>query len=459
MINRSIDFVIEVCQAQVLKSGLKEFEGVSTDTRTIQPNELFIPLVGPLFNGHAFIHVAIDKGASVILVSESIDLPNNTNVTILLVQDTLIALQKLAKAYLDDVNPKKIAVTGSTGKSSTKEIIYAVLKERYKTFKNKGNYNNHIGLPLTILDMPEDTEILVIEMGMNHSGEIRTLCQIVNPDDAVITNIGDSHIEYFGSRKGILAAKLEIVEGFSEGNTLWVNGEDELLGTLSFDGFQVLAVGYKSQISFTDYQATSYTTSEFMLHVGDLVLPVAMPLVGIHNASNALFAVAVALKYGLSYEEILRGISQVSSLKMRLQIKEAHGLILVDDTYNASPDSLLSALSVLLELRAKRYILVFADILELGDLSESLHQQLGLNVDALMLDRVFAYGDQSIHFTGALTHTVNAHYDHLEQVVDALYQELKPGDAVLFKGSRSMHVDEVLNQVMERGIGHVFGRS
>lgn len=458
MINKSVDFVIKACEAVVLKSGKDDFKGVSTDTRTIQMNELFIPLVGPLFNGHAFIQVAIDKGASVILVSETIDLPVEEGVTILFVKDTLIALQQLAKAYLDEVNPKRVAVTGSTGKSSTKEIVYAVLKERYKTFKNKGNYNNHIGLPLTLLDMPEDTEILVIEMGMNHAGEIRTLCEIVKPDDAIITNIGDSHIEFFGSRQGILNAKLEIVEGFSEGNTLWVNGEDELLSALHFQQFPVEAVGKNALISFSDYKATSFTASEFNVHIGESTFSVQMPLLGIHNASNALFAVAVALKYGLTQAEIMRGISQVSSLKMRLQITEAHGLILLDDTYNASPDSLISGLNVLLELQAKRYILVFADILELGDLSQSLHQQLGQKVDRLSLDQVYAYGDQSVYLTQELAQTASAHYEDLDMISEALYKELLPGDAVLFKGSRGMHVDEVLNQVIERGISHVFAK-
>ncbi len=458
MIKRTVDFVVKTCGAEVIAEGEQIFQGVSTDSRTIQPGELFVALVGPLFNGHNFVQIAMEKGSHVVIVSERQIGEIPADVTVLWVEDTLVALQQLAKAYLDQVNPIRIAVTGSTGKSSTKEIVHAVMSQKYRTFKNKGNLNNHIGLPLTVLHMPENTQVLVIEMGMNHYGEIRTLCDIIKPNDAIITNIGDSHIEFFGSREGILKSKMEITEAFDHTNTLWLNGEDPLLRPLTSDNYTVVSVGQGTPYFYDTYKATSLSTSQFQLFADGEVMEILMPLIGKHNASNALLAVAVARKYGLTLREIKRGLESVETLKMRLQVNQIHGLILVDDTYNASPDSVVSALDVLLELPAKRHILVFADILELGDLSETIHKQLGERVNGLGLSAVFSFGNQSVFFHKSLLSCSAFHFENSAELTRHLLTFLNQGDAVMFKGSRGMHVESVLDQVIERGFEHVVDR-
>lgn len=454
MIRESIDFIIKACNARLLQKQSDFFEGVSTDSRTVTAGQLFIPLVGPLFNGHDFVESAIEKGASVVMVSQGAEIPFPKESTVLFVEDTLIALQLLAKAYLLKRGPKCVAITGSTGKSSTKELVSSVLAQKYKVYKTKGNFNNHIGLPLTILDMPAETEIIVLEMGMNHYGEIRALCEIAPPDEAIITNIGDSHIEYFGSREGILKAKLEITEAFKPNNELIVNGEDGLLKSLKNADYKITAVGSGNSIFFSDYKTVSPFESSFALHMEGEEMSVQLPLIGRHNASNALLAAGVGHKYGLSLREIVTGLESATPLKMRLQVKIHEGMLLIDDTYNASPDSVLSALQTLLDIDVPRHILVFADILELGTASGAIHSQLGETINTLPLTKVYTFGQDSIQLQQKLNRMPAEHFETAEQLAEVLLTEIQQGDAILFKGSRGMKVESVLYKVLERGTEH-----
>lgn len=444
-------FIIEHCDAQLIQKGAETFTGVSTDTRTLQPGQLFIPLVGPHFNGHDFIAEAIARGATAVLISELRSEIFPEEVTVLFVADTLMALQMLAQAYLREVHPRKIAITGSVGKTTTKELIDGVLSEKYKTYKNKGNYNNHIGLPLTLLDMPADTEVLVVEMGMNHEGEIRRLAEMVEPDIAVITNIGDSHIEYFGSREAILKAKMEIAENFTDQQSLFVNGDDALLKGACQTVPVCVSVGTGTAFAVTDYDMTSDFKSRFTVQCDAEMLEVTLALPGRHNASNTLFAVAIGHQLGLTKEAIKSGLEKTKPLPMRLQPKKINNMILIDDTYNASPDSVLSAAQVLISTEATRRILVFADILELGELSDDIHRQLGERLGELKLTKIMCYGPHSKQLINAIDQFSTAHFESADALAEALKSEATAGDAILFKGSRGMHVETVFNALLERG--------
>lgn len=451
MIKSNVDYICKVCKGSLIQLGQSDFCGVSTDSRTLSDGQLFIALVGPTFNGHAFLNDAIEKGAVAVMVSAPPDQDLPDYVSVVLVEDTVSALQDLAEAYLKTVNPKKIAVTGSTGKSSTKELIHAVLSERFKAYKNIGNLNNHIGLPLTILSMPSDTEVLVLEMGMNHYGEIRRLCEIVQPDIGVITNIGDSHIANFGSREGILKSKMEITDYFGQGHLLIVNGRDPLLQGVESSVYQVMQVGQSTDLSYESYSVIDDAHSRFILKTKADSRMIDLPLVGQHNASNALLAVAVAQALNMDLDAIQMGLQNVKPLKMRLNVRRIHDLAIIDDTYNASPDSVLSALDVLLDLKVKRRLLVFADILELGHMSHEIHLNLGQRVSSLGLDYVFAYGEDSQFFHAGLKTENAMHFHDSQALVKDLLAFIRPGDGILFKGSRGMQVDLLCNQVIERG--------
>jgi len=423
--------------------------GVSTDTRTLKPGELFIPLVGERFDGHDYIDAAFDRGAVCVLSQQ----PLSTR-PVITVKDTGEALLTLAGWYRERLGVKVAAITGSSGKTTTKDMTAAVLGSIYKTHKTAGNLNNTVGVPLTLFAAPEGTEAMVIEMGMNHFGEIAQMTAAVKPDAAVITNIGKAHIEYLGSREGILKAKLEIIEGLRPGGVLIYNGDEPLLRDAAAKlQIRTVAFGFGADctVRAEDVQyengVSAFTVSAFGKRFS-----VRLPAVGDHNVADALAAVAVGLEFGVSERQIAEGLAAFKNGNMRQNIFERGGITIIDDTYNANPDSMAAALKVLAGFSDGRRIAVLADMLELGEAAAKEHYETGL-LAAQCCEAILLYGELSYEtLKGALQSPPQIGvrlYHNKEEAAKVLAALARPGDTILFKGSRGMKTEEIMNRFFE----------
>ena len=425
-----------------------EFLGAGNDTRTLQPGQLFVVLQGAR-DGHNFIPAAMDRGAAAVLCSRKVgDYPA------IYVEDPRKALGDIARAELERIGAKVVAVTGSVGKSTTKEMIAAVLSSTFRVAKTPANHNNDIGLPMAILEMPLDTEVAVLEMGMNHFREIAYLSGIAHPDVAVIVNIGTSHIEFLGTQEGIRKAKLEITEGMDPRGMLLLNGDDTLLRYLDQKPPQrITYFGLSEGCDIRGFDVRQEGERLcFRAEAGKLALSVEMDLEGVHFVSDALVAVAVGLKVGVPSEQISQSLSAFRNLSGRQEIFQAKGCTIIKDCYNAGPESMAAALGVLGN-RPGRHIAVLGDMLELGDCSQAEHYKIG-RIAAEKADMVFAYGPYAKRvvdgtITGGMPVSMGrAFLDQLE-LVAALKRTVKPGDVILFKASRGMHLEIALEAFLK----------
>lgn len=425
-----------------------EFLGANNDTRVLQPGQLFIALQGAR-DGHDFIPAAMEKGAAAVLCSRRVgDYPA------IYVEDPRVALGDIAREELKRIGPKVVGVTGSVGKSTTKEMIAAVLEGTYRVSKSPANHNNDIGMPMAILSMPMETEVAVLEMGMNHFREIAYLSGIAHPDVAVIVNIGTSHIEYLGSQEGIRKAKLEITEGMSPRGMLLLNGDDTLLRYL--DRLPQQRITYFGQSEGCDVRGREARQEDgalvFRAEAGKLSLSVRMGLEGLHFVNDALAAVAVGLKLEVPLERIEENLARFQNLSGRQEIFQAKGFTIINDCYNAGPESMAAALGVLGN-RPGRHIAVLGDMLELGDCAQAEHYKIG-RIAAEKADYVFAYGpfakrviDGTI--TGGMPENRCRAYLDRKELVTALKREAKPGDVILFKASHGMHLELALEALLK----------
>src|SRR5690625_1993670 len=368
-------------------------EEVTTDSRNTTSNGLFIPIVGERFDGHTFIEEAVKNGAVAALWQKDRPIPDTvqTSCTFFSVDDTLVALQQLAHAYRKDVNPIVIAITGSNGKTTTKDLTKAVLQTTYKTHATRGNLNNDIGLPLTLLQMPRDTEVVVVEMGMNDFGEIRLLTNIAQPHYAIVTNIGESHIEHLGSREGIRDAKLEIVASLDEDGLLIIDGDEPLL-TESANFRHVRSCSFTSgDLVIENVQIDGKTTT---FTIDDTTYTI--PLLGKHHAKNASFAILVAKQLKIDDAVIKRGLMDVEHSTMRFEMIDGkNNVTIINDAYNASPTSMRAAIEVVKQLTDFQYKgLVLADVLELGTFAAPLHRTIGEKIDH-SIDFVFTRSEEA----------------------------------------------------------------
>ena len=424
------------------------FLGAGNDTRTIQPGQLFVVLQGAR-DGHNFIPAAMNQGAAAVLCSRKVgDYPA------IYVEDPRRALGDIAREELKRIGAKVVAITGSVGKSTTKEMTAAVLSSTYRVAKTPANHNNDIGMPMAILEMPLDTEVAVLEMGMNHFREIAYLSGIAHPDVAVIVNIGTSHIEFLGTQEGIRKAKLEITEGMDPRGMLLLNGDDTLLRYL--DQKPPQRITYFGLSEGCDVQGFDAHQEEqalcFRAEAGRLTMSVRMELEGLHYVSDALAAVAVGLKLGVSSELIAKSLSQFRNLSGRQEIFQAKGCTIIKDCYNAGPESMAAALGVLGN-RPGRHIAVLGDMLELGDCAQAEHYKIG-RIAAEKADLVFAYGPYAERvidgtITGGMPESRGQAYMDQEALVAALKQAVKPGDVILFKASRGMHLEIALEAFLK----------
>lgn len=426
--------------------------GVSTDSRKIRRGELFIPLVGEKFDGHSFIEDAVRAGATAFLTHKDVPVPEG--VFAVRVGDTLEALQNIASFYREKFELKVVAVTGSVGKTSTKEMTASVLGQKYKTLRSTGNYNNQIGLPLTVLSLDSTYDMAVVEMGMSGFNEIRRLSQIVRPDIAVITNIGISHIEKLGSRQNILKAKLEIVDGMPAEGILILNGDDIMLsGVREKIPCRVKFFGLEdgSDIQAYDISSEGEKGIRFRIKLKGDICEMCLPVPGVHNIYNALAAVTVGLELGVSPEAIREGLQLFRPEKMRMNVLHVDGGIrLIDDTYNASPQSVEAALGVLKDLGAgSRKIAVLGDMLELGDWSRKAHRHIGSVIYDNSIDYLVTLGEQAKHVADGATeagmdpHDISSFYD-IDELNKFLGTLVQKGDIILVKGSRGMKMEQIV---------------
>ena len=420
------------------------FLGANNDTRKLDPGQLFIALQG-VRDGHDFIPAALEKGAAAVLCTHC-----DGDYPAIVVEDTRIALGQIAHGERERIGMKVVAVTGSVGKSTTKEMIAQVLQTAYRTGKTPVNHNNDIGMPMAILALPEDTQVAVLEMGMNHFREIAYLSAIARPDVAVVINIGTMHIEHLGSVEGILQAKMEILEGMDPNGKLLLNGDDTKLWQCAQAAGR--NTGYfgadngKCHIQATDV-AQAPGMLRFWVRSGDRAFPVELSLEGRHYVHDALAAVAVGLHFGVAPEQISSSLAQFQNMAGRQEIYEKNGYTIISDCYNAGPESMAAALAVL-SGRPGRHVAVLGDMLELGVSTPAEHYKLG-RIAAEKADVVLAYGPNSARvLNGALTGGMSANraraFTDKDRLTQVLKQLAKPGDVILFKGSRGMRMEQVL---------------
>ena len=422
---------------------------VTTDTREIKEGALFVALRGEKFDGHDFAVDAVKKGAVAVL-SEREDF--SEEIPLIVVEDTYKALLMLARGYRQTLDLSVVGVTGSVGKTTTKDLIASVVGTAVKTLKTQGNYNNHIGVPRTVFSIEEDHRAAVIEMGMNHAGEISTLTEVARPDIAVITCIGVSHIGFLGSRENIMKAKLEILEGMRPDAPVVLNVDDDLLGKIESLGEHRIitcsALGVDAYVTAEDI-CEEELGSSFKIYVGGQFLTEAyLPSIGLHNVQNALLAAAVGVTMGLSGQQIKEGLAAYCPSGMRQRINKIGGVTFVEDCYNASPTSMTASLEVLSKLKGNRSIAVLGDMLELGDISESAHIEVG-RFASKKCDLVICQGELAkiLKDEAEKGGVKTLWFETREEVSQYLISELKEGDCVLFKASLGMGFAKILEAV------------
>ena len=426
------------------------FLGASNDSRSVKPGQLFVALEG-VRDGHDFIPAALAAGAAAVLCSHS-----GGDFPAIVVKDTRKALGDIAREERKRLNVKVVGVTGSVGKSTTKEMIVGILSQKYRTGKTPVNHNNDIGMPMAILALPEDTEVAVLEMGMNHFGEMAYLTSIAAPDIAVITNIGTMHIEHLGSREGILHAKLEILQGLRPGGHLIYNGDEPLLWNLRgsgstaphYFGLENPACDVKGSV-----RQEAEGCTELAVTAGEESFQVCLPVEGRHFVSDALAAVAVARLLEVPVEGIRQGLAGFRSMEGRQEIYEAGGYTIIRDCYNAGPESMAASPTVLGKKNGRR-IAVLGDMLELGVCTQAEHYRVG-RIAAGKCDLLLALGKNAGRvvngaITGGMRPVDAMAFDSAPELVRVLRAKARPGDIILFKGSRGMKMEQVLDQFLEK---------
>jgi len=445
----SIQFVIDQFpQRGTNQQASHPIDHMMTDSRIPLENSLFIPIVGDNFNGHDFIAAAIENGAVASLWDMAYTVPQEVpdDFPLIFVKDTLDALQSLAHAYRKKVNPTVIGITGSNGKTTTKDIVYSIVKEQFNAYCTQGNFNNLIGLPLTILQMERKTEVLVLEMGMDTFGEIERLSEIAEPDYGIITNIGESHIEYLGSRQGIAQAKLEIKKHLHDHGILFVDGDEALLGHLK-EGVRFVGQNKGYDTCIHDIHVSTKDTT-FTIHGQSFTVP----LIGVHHAKNTALAIELAHELNMTDSLIQKGLDHLKQTGMRFELIEGkNGVTLVNDAYNASATSMAASIDVLKQLSGfDRKIVVLGDILELGDFSESYHRQVAHSLSE-DIDLLYTYGEEAKYITDeAKNLQVNAtHFKHKDDLIKALDVQLDEKTIILFKASRGMAFETIVDALKE----------
>ncbi len=460
----TVENIIKATGGELLMEGHEAFSGVSIDTRTIQDGDLFFAIRGERFDGHDFLEEALSKGSGAVIDTKPDDLPEGK--VLIYVSDTLTSLQDTAHYLREQRDIPVVGVTGSNGKTTTKEMLCSILERKYKTLRNEGNLNNHIGLPLSLMKLEQDDEIIVLEMGMNARGEIRKLCEIARPSHGVITNIGAAHLGMLGSYEAVRAAKLEMVEGLS---VVAVNADDSFLmeGVHEINDFngKIITFGlkktlhgdvsYNADVTAGDLTATDAGT-DFLLEIAEKgAVHVSLNVHGLFNIYNALAASAVSSALGMEMEDIKAGLEDYTAFPMRFEITEKNGLTIINDSYNANLSSTKESLMELGRMGPEvRKVAVLGDMLELGTFTDDFHREIGRTIVDMGIDVFIAVGEKMCLAAGECIHCrgVNkspAVYcfndaEHAGQEISGIVQQK---DLVLIKGSRSMAMEKIIKDI------------
>lgn len=439
---------------------------ISIDSRAMKGEDLFVPLIGEKNDAHRFLGQAMANGAAAALTSEHEEAPEQFAGALIRVEDTKEALQQIGSYLRGRLTLPLVGITGSVGKTTTREMVAAALSAGFQVFKTPANHNSQVGVPLTISAISAGDQVGVLELGMSEPGEMTVISQIARVNLAVITNVGVTHIENLGSRENILREKLSIQDGMQEGGTLFLNKDNDLLQNVTArDGLKTVYYGtgedcdYRAEDVCLDHGRPSFT----MVH-GERRVPVKLQVMGDHNVSNALAALAVADYFGVSLEGAAEKLYEFDGFQNRQQIYERRGITIIDDTYNASPDSMKAGIRVLASLKdSSRRIAVLADMKELGEKELIFHREIGTFMAELPIDEVVTYGELAKEIarglggaqgreegtvdsvgdgSGRTIRTVSFSEGEKQQMTEYLEETLQPGDAVLFKGSNSMKLGE-----------------
>ncbi|SEA97939.1 UDP-N-acetylmuramoyl-tripeptide--D-alanyl-D-alanine ligase [Pseudobutyrivibrio sp. ACV-2] len=429
----------------------KEIMGAVNDNRKVEKDFLFIPMVGARVDGHDFIEDAFSKGALASLAEHELEKCSGPYI---IVKDTKIALKQIATAYRMELTIPVVGVIGSVGKTSTKEMITSVLSTKFNVLKTEGNFNNEIGLPLTICRIKAEHQVAVVEMGISDFGEMHRLGDIAKPDMVVMTNIGQCHLEFLKDRDGILKAKTEVFEHMPEGGTVILNGDDDKLAGADTLGLKKVFYGLNGQeISATDVAADGISATKAVISINSEKIDVTIPLPGNHNVANALAAAAVGNELGLSKEDIKKGLESAGTIAGRNNVITVRGITIIDDCYNANPVSMKASIEVL-GRAAGRTIAVLGDMGELGVDEKNLHYEIGQALEDNHIGYVFTAGELSEEINKSLNQKNSScmahHYSDVDSMLSDLLPIVRSGDTILVKASHFMQFGKVVEALKAR---------
>jgi len=429
--------------------------GIATDSRQIRDGELFVALRGEKFDGHDFIAMVQSTALASIIEKNWFEKNKPASGNFLIVDDSLLALQHCGRAVRRTWQKPVIAIGGSNGKTTTKELVAGVLAQAHKTHRTIGNLNNHIGVPLTLAGLQNDHALAVVEVGTNHFGEIARLCEIAEPEYGLITNIGREHLEYFRDLAGVARAEMELFEYLRANNgTALVNVDDPTLRRQKWDGLRIITYGFSEGAQIRGVHAMTDEDGCSIFTVDGVSIRVPIP--GAHNAINALAAVAVGLQFGVSVKQAKTGIESSRAVSKRMQIERIGGVTFINDAYNANPESMRAALEALLAMpisKDGRRLAVLGDMLEMGDAGAAAHREIGGTINHIKLNAVFAFGPASRHLVDAIDSNTIAtvgHFQNKAGICDAVGDYVRSGDIVLVKGSRGMKMEEIIEAFRNR---------
>jgi len=452
----SIFQIAEFAGAAVLSGdGKISIDKISTDSRTLKRGELFVALRGENFDAHNFVESAAKGGAAGAIVHSNWMGKIPANFALIRTEDTLQAYQNLAANYRNSLSLNVVAITGSNGKTSTKDFTAAVLGRRFRVTKTQGNFNNHVGLPRTMLEATSQDEVAVWEIGMNHPGEVAVLAKLAAPDAAIITNVGVAHIEFMGSREAIAVEKGALAQAVGPEGTVILNADDPFSKSIAArTSAKVILAGTTEGTVRASEITQSANGTDFTILEGAHRCRAQLPMPGLHMVQNALLGVATGRIFGLSLEDCAAGLAAAPLTKARLQIKEIHGVQFIDDSYNANPDSMKAALRTLVELDADgKRIAVLGEMRELGDESERSHCEVGETAAVLGVDHVIAIGNVAAAISNAAERAGLGNSRAVNSTTEAaeiLVKIAEPGDLVLIKGSRAARTERVMEEFGNR---------
>ena len=431
-----------------------KIKSVTMDSRKVEEGSLFVAIKGERVDGHDFMNDCFSKGATAVLCDH---VPEGVKGPCIVVKDTVKGLQELAKWYRESLNVKVVGVTGSVGKTSTKEMVSAVLSEGYRTLKTIGNYNNEIGLPLTVLAIEEDTEVSVLEMGISDFGEMRVLSRIAQPNVCVITNIGECHLEFLHDRDGVLKAKTEIFEFMSKDAKIYLNGDDDKLRTVKeVSGIKPVFYGFNkdNDVTLLDSKSLGLKGSDLKMSYKGETLDATIHMLGKHMMANALVSFAIAKDMGLTDNQIKEGLSKAKTIDGRSNLIEFKNKgFIIDDCYNASPTSMKAALD-LLTLSDGKKVAVLGDMFELGDDSKAMHAEVGTYAATVGIDKLICVGENSKDmYDAAVSKNKNlpaVYFKTLDELLSVLTKEVCETDSILVKSSHGMGFAKLVEALKDR---------